>query len=106
MFHFASTEKFKTWSLIVSVFICGAVVMIFELAGSRIMAPYFGGSIYVWTGIIGVIMGSLALGYWLGGRLADKGASFETYSRIIFFSGAAVFWTLLVKDAVPKFFQD
>lgn len=106
MFNFVSTEKFKTWSLIASVFVCGAVVMIFELAGSRIMAPYFGGTIYVWTGIIGVIMGSLSLGYWLGGRLADKGANLETYSRVIFFSGAAVFWTLLIKDTVPKFFQD
>lgn len=79
--------------------------MIFELAGSRLMAPYFGSSIYVWTGIIGIIMGSLSLGYWLGGRLADQGASHETYSRIIFLSGLTVFWTMLVKDYVPALFQ-
>ena len=55
----------------VVVFVCGAVVMMFELLGSRILAPYCGTSLYVWTNIIGVILGSLSLGYWLGGRLAD-----------------------------------
>lgn len=96
----------KNRLLILSVFLCGAVVMIFELAGSRIMAPYFGSSIYVWTGVIGVIMGSLALGYWLGGKLADRSANAETYSRIIFLSGVAIFWSFLIKDAVPAFFQN
>jgi spermidine synthase len=96
----------KNKLLFLSVFVCGAVVMIFELAGSRIMAPYFGSSIFVWTGIIGVVMGSLALGYWLGGRIADRGADAETYSRVIFFSGVAIFWSFLAKDAVPALFQD
>ncbi len=58
--------------LAVVVFTCGAVVMMFELLGSRILAPYSGTSLYVWTNIIGVILGSLSLGYWLGGRLADR----------------------------------
>jgi spermidine synthase len=96
----------KSIPLFFSVFVCGAVVMVFELAGSRIMAPYFGTSIYVWTGLIGVIMGSLALGYWLGGKLADKRADHETYSLIIFISGLAVFWAFLAKDLVPAFFTD
>jgi predicted membrane-bound spermidine synthase len=95
----------KNRLLVISVFVCGAVVMIFELAGSRLMAPYFGSSLYVWTGIIGIIMGSLSLGYWLGGRLADKNANQETYSQIIFFSALTVFWTMLVKDYVPALFQ-
>ena len=54
------------------VFGCGAVVMMFELLGSRVLAPYSGTSLYVWTNIIGVILGSLSLGYWLGGRLTDR----------------------------------
>jgi spermidine synthase len=91
-------------ALSVSVFVCGAVVMIFELVGSRIMAPYFGISIYVWTSIIGVILGSLSVGYWLGGRLADKHLDPERYSAIIYFSSLSVLWAFLVKDAVPSFF--
>jgi len=90
----------KNIPLVLSVFVCGAVVMIFELAGSRVMAPYFGTSIYVWTALIGVILGSLSLGYWLGGRVADKRADEETYALIIFISGLAVFWAFLARDFV------
>ena len=79
--------------------------MIFELAGSRMMAPYFGGSIYVWTGIIGVIMGSLALGYWYGGRLADKKSSYEIYSIVIFAGAIAIYWAMFFKDGIPKVIQ-
>ena len=55
-----------------TVFVCGAVVMIYEIIGSRIVSPFIGTSTYVWTSLIGVILGSLSLGYWLGGRVADK----------------------------------
>ena len=95
----------KNKLLFASVFVCGAVVMVFELAGSRVMAPYYGGSIYIWTGIIGVIMGSLSLGYWLGGKLADKHASLEIFSHIIFLSALAVFLTLILKDGAPALFR-
>ena len=54
------------------VFINGALIMIFELVASRVLAPYLGSSIYVWTSIIGVILASLSLGYYQGGFLADK----------------------------------
>jgi len=46
--------------------------MVFELAAARMLAPSIGGSIYVWTSVIGVIIAALSLGYWLGGTLADK----------------------------------
>ena len=54
------------------VFVSGAVVMILELVASRLLAPYVGTSLVVWTSLIGVILGSLSLGYWWGGRLADR----------------------------------
>jgi len=49
------------------VFVCGAVLMIFELVGSRILGPYLGTTIFVWTSLIGIILASLSIGYWLGG---------------------------------------
>lgn len=55
-----------------SLFLSGMILMMFELAGARIIAPYYGTSIYIWTSVIGVIMGSLSIGYWYGGILADK----------------------------------
>jgi spermidine synthase len=54
------------------VFLSGAVVMIFEIAGSRLLAPHIGTSLYIWTSLIGVILLSLSIGYTVGGRLADR----------------------------------
>ncbi len=50
----------------------GFAVMSLELAAIRLFAPYFGDSAYVWTNVIGVLLVALALGAWLGGRLADR----------------------------------
>ena len=55
-----------------AVFLCGAMVMIYEIVGSRVVAPHFGTSIFVWTSLIGVILASLSIGYWVGGRIADR----------------------------------
>ncbi|MCL4475930.1 MAG: fused MFS/spermidine synthase [Nitrospirae bacterium] len=53
------------------VFICGAVVMSFEILGSRVLAPNFGSSVFVWGSLISVFLAGLSAGYYLGGRLAD-----------------------------------
>lgn len=52
-------------------FSSGAIVMSMELCGSRLVAPFLGSSLFVWTSLIGVILGFLSFGYWLGGRTAD-----------------------------------
>ena len=72
----------------IAVFICGAALMILEIAGSRILAPYFGNSLFVWGSLIGVVLGALSLGYFLGGRLADKNPTFPALSKII--AGAGI----------------
>ena len=46
--------------------------MVLEIVGARYLQPYFGGAFYVWTSQIGVVMLALALGYAIGGRLADR----------------------------------
>jgi spermidine synthase len=55
-----------------SVFTSGAVLLGVEIAASRVLAPYFGTSLFVWGALIGVVLSGLALGYWLGGALADR----------------------------------
>ncbi len=55
-----------------TITISGGAVMILELLGTRIIAPYYGVSLYVWTALISVTMVSLALGYYVGGYLADR----------------------------------
>ena len=69
------------------VFFCCAAVMIIELVGSRVIAPYVGTSVYVWTSLIGIILGSLSLGYFWGGRIADINASVKGLAGILFLSG-------------------
>lgn len=83
-----------------TVFVCGAVVMIFELVGSRVLAPYFGTSLFVWTSLIGVILGSLSLGYFWGGKIADKKASLRGLSVIIFLAAIFVGSTMIFKDVL------
>ena len=54
------------------MFVSAGVGMVLELAGSRLMAPHFGNSLFVWTSLIGVILAFMSLGNYLGGRLADR----------------------------------
>lgn len=84
----------------ITVFTCGAMVMIWELVGSRVLGPYLGTSIYVWTSLIGVIMGSLSLGYWYGGKLADRNANFKNLSSIIFAAGIFIIIINVFKEDV------
>ena len=88
------------FSLESSVFICGALVMIYEITGSRIVAPYLGTSTYIWTSLIGVILGALSLGYWIGGRAADKNPSIRILASAIFTAGGLVSLTILSKDVL------
>jgi predicted membrane-bound spermidine synthase len=52
-------------------FLSGFAIMQLEILGGRMLAPYFGYSIYQWGALIGVVMSALAVGYWLGGRVGD-----------------------------------
>ena len=46
--------------------------MALEIVASRILAPYFGNSVYVWGSLIGIFLAALSLGYFVGGRVADR----------------------------------
>ncbi len=65
------------------VFLSGALIMVLEMVGARVMAPHLGTSVIVWTSLIGVVLACLAVGAWLGGRLADKNLSFTILARIL-----------------------
>jgi len=56
----------------VTVFLTGAAVMVIELLGTRIIAPFYGVSLYVWSSLISVALIALAIGYFAGGRWADR----------------------------------
>jgi len=54
------------------VFVSGAAVLIVEIAGARVVAPLYGSGLYSWSALITVTLAALSLGYWAGGRLADR----------------------------------
>ncbi len=55
-----------------AVFVSGAVVLGMEIAASRVLAPFFGNSLFVWGSLIGIVLAGLSIGYWGGGALADR----------------------------------
>lgn len=68
-------------------FVSGFIIMSIELLGGRILAPYFGSSIFVWGSIITVFMLSLSLGYLIGGKLSLRNPSLRLHG--LFFMLAA-----------------
>src|SRR5215831_2959052 len=53
-------------------FVTGAIVMGFEMLGSRYLNPYFGSGIYTWASLISTVLIALTAGYFAGGALADR----------------------------------
>jgi hypothetical protein len=67
------------------VFMCGALVMSYEILGSRVLAPNFGSSVFVWGSLISVFMAGLSAGYYLGGKVADISPTTRKLGLIIAF---------------------
>jgi len=80
-----------TVTLYVLVFVCGAVLMSLEIVGSRILAPWFGSSVYVWGSLIGIFLGALSIGYFLGGKIADWQPRFAPLALLVMAAGVMVF---------------
>jgi spermidine synthase len=78
---------------------CGAVIMALEIVSSRILAPHFGNSVYVWGSIISVFLAALSAGYLWGGHLADRHPTMAALGRMITF--AALGQGLLLLAGVP-----
>ncbi|MGE5582946.1 MAG: spermidine synthase [Bacillota bacterium] len=86
------------------VFLSGAVLMSLEMVGSRLLAPTFGSSIYVWGSLIVVVMAALTLGYYYGGRLADKYPNYMVMGTLLAFAGVYIgflpFWVPSINNSV------
>jgi len=76
--------------LILTAALCGALVMVVEVLGSRVIGPFFGVSLFVWTSLITVTMVALAAGYAIGGHLSDRRSSPDWLYGIIMVSGILV----------------
>jgi MFS family permease len=82
------------WLILCLAFTSGFIIMSVELLGGRILAPYFGSSIYVWGSIITIFMMALSIGYLIGGRLSLHQPSLFRYG--LFFIVAAIALTPVI----------
>lgn len=75
------------------VFLGGAILMALEMVGSRVLAPSFGSSIFVWGSLISIFLAALSVGYYWGGALADRRPSLTVLSLLVAVPGALI-WLL------------
>jgi len=93
-------KNIKKYYLYLTVFITGAVILILEILGTRIIAPYYGTTIYVWSSLIAVTLIALSIGYFLGGWLADKLPKIKILYLIIFFTAISILIIPLIANFV------
>ena len=67
-----SRERRTGLAIAVAVFLSGAALLGLEITASRVLAPTFGSSLFVWGSLIGIVLTGLAIGYWAGGIVADR----------------------------------
>lgn len=88
--------------LMLTALLCGAFIMVIEVLGSRVIGPFFGVSLFVWTSLIAVTLIALALGYALGGLWADRNGSPDYLYAVILIAGILVLLIPLIKAPVLK----
>jgi spermidine synthase len=76
-----------------AVIVSGASVLAIELLGTRVIAPFYGVSLFTWSALISVTLAALSVGYALGGRWADRGPKLSRFCTII---GLAGLWIIIV----------
>jgi spermidine synthase len=82
------------------VFVAGAVLLGVEIAASRVLAPFFGNSLFVWGALIGVVLAGLSVGYWAGGALADRLPATRLLLGVMALAAAAVLAVPLLDEPV------
>jgi spermidine synthase len=93
-------------------FIEGASVMAAELLGAKMLAPYFGSSLYVWASVLAITLGGLAAGYFVGGMLSykskDKLILFKVliaasiFTALMPFSSKLILWMIGLHSLLPS----
>ena len=93
------SNKMKYTLLLIS-FIGGGSVMFCELIGAKLVAPYFGTSLYVWAAAIGITLAALSIGYFLGGEISKKINSSVPLFWILLSTGILVLFMSVIGKAI------
>jgi spermidine synthase len=87
-------------------FWAGTVVMSFELVGARLLMPLFGMGIQVWTVVIATSLAALAVGYWIGGKIADARPSVITLAMVLLLAAVSLVFVRVFGRNLPAAFQN
>lgn len=98
-------DSVRKWYLLVVVIVGGAVVMALEILGTRIIGTFYGSSVYVWGALITVTLVSLSVGYYLGGRLADRAPKRWVLYTILFVAGVLTFSLIFTRKLLPPCYK-
>ncbi|MBI4807496.1 MAG: fused MFS/spermidine synthase [Nitrosomonadales bacterium] len=88
------------YGLLFFVTLTGMAVLIVEIAATRILAPFFGNSIFTFSSVISIILAALSLGYYFGGRLSDRKPSNVLFCGLIVIAGFTVLLLQLLNATV------
>lgn len=102
LFFRVTGSEVSAWKRALVVFTAGGTTMGVEMAGARLLAPFFGTSLYVWAVLIGLIMVYLAAGYYLGGRLADRFPRLDALCLLTLLAGFTVGLIPLISQPVLR----
>ena len=92
----------RTCLIATLAFTGGFIVMSVELLGGRLLAPWFGSSIYVWGSVISVFMLALALGYYIGGRWSVNNPSLAKFATVFFVAGVLLLPLMLSAESIME----
>ncbi|WP_444995876.1 fused MFS/spermidine synthase [Aliikangiella sp. IMCC44359] len=90
-------------TVLLLAFCAGFSIMSFELLGGRMLAPFFGSSVYVWGSIITVFMLALSFGYLLGGRLSMYSPSMKRFAIIFLIAAVSLLPTIFLSESIFEF---
>lgn len=91
------------WVFPCMAFISGFSVMAVQMLGGRILAPWFGGSIYIWGSIITTFLVALAVGYLSGGKLSLHNPTIRKYGMLFLAAGLSLLPLVFFSDALIDF---
>jgi spermidine synthase len=83
----------RTLGLYAVVSVSGAAVLAIEILGTRILGPFYGVSLFLWSALITVTLAALSIGYAVGGRWADRGTRIERLGMVLCLAGL---WTVAI----------
>ena len=89
-------------AIYLAAFVTGAIVMSFEMLGSRYLNPYFGSGIYTWASLISTVLAALCAGYFIGGLAADRYPSAAVLGATVLIGSAYILALPLFSEALME----